>query len=179
MAAVYLYAEPITTRGFVFMDTPGYDPVSMTGLVTGGCNIVVFTTGRGSVYGCKPAPCIKVATNTTLYNWMAEDMDINCGIMLEGTPIATVGRRDLRRGDRSRRIGKRSKSELSGARWRRVPPWIVEPVMSAGDRALAAGAGELGHAADELSVASRRTEAASGRIRDGERERQRSRRRSG
>jgi altronate dehydratase len=76
LAAVYGYAEPITTSGFCFMDTPGYDPVSMTGLVTGGCNVGVFTTGRGSVYGCKPAPCIKVATNSTLYNWMIEDMDI-------------------------------------------------------------------------------------------------------
>jgi len=77
LMAVYQYAEPITASGFCFMDTPGYDPVSMTGLVAGGCNVAVFTTGRGSVYGCKPTPCIKVATNSPLYNWMAEDMDIN------------------------------------------------------------------------------------------------------
>src|SRR6266702_1410913 len=74
LAAVYHYAEPVTGTGFCFMDTPGYDPVSMTGLVAGGCNVAVFTTGRGSVYGCKPAPSIKVATNTALYNWMPEDM---------------------------------------------------------------------------------------------------------
>src|SRR5207245_1991654 len=66
LAAVYHYAEPITASGFCYMDTPGYDPVSMTGLVCGGCNIGVFTTGRGRVYGCKPTPCIKVATNPTL-----------------------------------------------------------------------------------------------------------------
>src|SRR6185436_17206699 len=75
LSAVYRYAEPITTPGFCFMDTPGYDPVSMTGLVAGGCNIAVFTTGRGSVYGCKPTPCIKVATNSPLYEWMSDDMD--------------------------------------------------------------------------------------------------------
>src|SRR5947209_19629145 len=77
LVAVYQYAEPVTASGFCFMDTPGYDPVSMTGLVAGGCNVAVFTTGRGSVYGCKPTPCIKVATNTPLYQWMEEDMDLN------------------------------------------------------------------------------------------------------
>ncbi|MBI3418097.1 MAG: altronate dehydratase, partial [Verrucomicrobia bacterium] len=79
LAAVYKYAEQVTATGLCFMDTPGFDPVSMTGLIAGGCNIGVFTTGRGSVYGCKPTPCIKVATNTTLFNWMNEDMDINAG----------------------------------------------------------------------------------------------------
>src|SRR5205085_5087636 len=94
LAAVYHYAEPILTKGFCFMDTPGYDPVSMTGLVAGGCNIGVFTTGRGSVYGCKPAPCIKVATNSALYRWMEEDMDLNAGTILEGTEtVEQVGRR--------------------------------------------------------------------------------------
>src|SRR5262245_16969685 len=96
LAAVYHYAEPITTAGFCFMDTPGFDPVSMTGLVCGGCNIGVFTTGRGSVYGCKPTPCIKVATNTPLYRWMEEDMDINAGTILDGTEtVEQVGRRIL------------------------------------------------------------------------------------
>src|SRR4029077_11844953 len=85
LMAVYDYAEPITTPGFCFMNTPGFDPVSMTGLVAGGCNVAVFTTGRGSVYGAKPTPCIKVATNTALYNWMEEDMDINAGTILDGT----------------------------------------------------------------------------------------------
>ncbi|MCI0534065.1 MAG: altronate dehydratase family protein, partial [Verrucomicrobiales bacterium] len=94
LAAVYEYAEQIKGPGFCFMDTPGYDPVSMTGLVAGGCNLGVFTTGRGSVYGCKPAPCIKVATNTPLYNWMRDDMDINAGTILDGSEtVEQVGRR--------------------------------------------------------------------------------------
>ena len=71
-------------KGFVVMDTPGYDPVSMTGIVAGGANVLVFTTGRGSVFGCKPAPSIKVATNTPMYEHMIDDMDINAGVILDG-----------------------------------------------------------------------------------------------
>ena len=78
------YAEPITAKGFVFMDTPGYDPVAATGQVAGGANLVCFTTGRGSVFGCKPAPSIKLATNTPMYQRMTDDMDINCGTILDG-----------------------------------------------------------------------------------------------
>ncbi|WP_278236404.1 altronate dehydratase family protein [Isoptericola sp. AK164] len=85
LAAVYEYAEPITDRGFTFMDTPGYDPVSVTGLVAGGANVVVFTTGRGSVFGCRPTPSIKVATNTPMYERMSEDMDVNAGRIVDGT----------------------------------------------------------------------------------------------
>ena len=76
---VLRYAEPVTKRGFVFMDTPGYDPVAATGQVAGGANLVCFTTGRGSVFGCKPAPSIKLATNTPMYKRMEDDMDVNCG----------------------------------------------------------------------------------------------------
>ena len=90
------YAEPVTAKGFVVMDTPGYDPVSMTGIVAGGANVLVFTTGRGSVFGCKPAPSIKVATNTPMYEHMIDDMDINAGVILDGTPVEEVGRRDFR-----------------------------------------------------------------------------------
>ncbi len=72
-------------QGFVFMDTPGYDPVSVTGLVAGGANVVVFTTGRGSVFGCRPTPSIKVATNTATYTRMTEDMDVNAGRIVDGT----------------------------------------------------------------------------------------------
>ena len=79
------YADPVTARGFVFMDTPGYDPVSATGQVAGGANLICFTTGRGSVYGCKPSPSIKLATNTPLYERMTDDMDINCGEIVDGT----------------------------------------------------------------------------------------------
>src|SRR5258705_1239210 len=79
MTDVFLYGEPITTRGFVFMDTPGHDPVPITGPVAARCNLICFTTGRGSVFGCKPVPSIKLATNSLMYRYMEEDMDINCG----------------------------------------------------------------------------------------------------
>ena len=85
LTEVYEYAEPITAKGFCFMDTPGYDPVSVTGLVAGGANVVVFTTGRGSVFGCRPTPSIKLATNTEMFERMSEDMDINCGRIVDGT----------------------------------------------------------------------------------------------
>ena len=85
MSAVYEYAEQITEKGFGFMDTPGYDPVSVTGLVAGGSTVVCFTTGRGSVFGCKPTPSIKLATNTPMFERMSEDMDINCGRIIDGT----------------------------------------------------------------------------------------------
>lgn len=92
--AVYEYAEPVTEQGFVFMDTPGYDPVAVTGQVAGGCNIVCFTTGRGSVSGWKPSPTIKIATNTVMYEHMKEDMDINCGDIVGGTDtINAAGKR--------------------------------------------------------------------------------------
>jgi galactarate dehydratase len=84
LEAVYEYAEPINQTGFVFMDTPGYDPVAVTGQVAGGCNVIVFTTGRGSVSGFKPAPCIKVATNSEMYEHMQDDMDVNCGGIVTG-----------------------------------------------------------------------------------------------
>ena len=81
---VVQYAEAVTGKGFVFMDTPGYDPVAATGQVAGGANLVCFTTGRGSVFGCKPAPSIKLATNTPMFTRMEDDMDVNCGTVLDG-----------------------------------------------------------------------------------------------
>lgn len=94
LEAVYEYAEIIDRTGFVFMDTPGYDPVAVTGQLAGGCNILVFTTGRGSVSGFKPAPTLKVATNNQLYEHMSEDMDINCGDIVAGTEtIEEAGKR--------------------------------------------------------------------------------------
>lgn len=129
LAAVYKYAEPITASGFCFMDTPGFDPVSMTGLVTGGCNVGVFTTGRGSVYGCKPAPCIKVATNTTLYQWMEEDMDLNAGTILDGTE--TVEQVGLRIFEKIISVagGEKTKSELAGIGDEEFAPWILGPTF--------------------------------------------------
>lgn len=129
LAAVYNYAEPIRSSGFCFMDTPGYDPVSMTGLVAGGCNIAVFTTGRGSVYGCKPAPCIKVATNTTLYQWMEEDMDINAGTILDGSEdVHAVGRRIFEK-LLAVASGEKTKSELAGIGDEEFAPWQLGPTF--------------------------------------------------
>ena len=92
LCGVYQYAEPIRSKGFVFMDSPGYDPCSITGQVASGANIVCFTTGRGSVYGCKPAPSLKLATNTVMFERMNEDMDINCGVVVDaGEAIGDVG----------------------------------------------------------------------------------------
>jgi altronate hydrolase len=129
LAAVYQYAEPIVTTGFCFMDTPGYDPVSMTGLVAGGCNVAVFTTGRGSVYGCKPTPCIKVATNSALFNWMSEDMDINAGTILDGTEtVEQVGQRIFEK-IISVASGEKTRSELAGMGDEEFAPWQLGPIF--------------------------------------------------
>jgi altronate hydrolase len=129
LAAVYEYAEPVVTPGFGFMDTPGYDPVSMTGLVAGGCNVGVFTTGRGSVYGCKPAPCIKVATNTPLFHWMEEDMDINAGTILDGTEkVEQVGMRIFEK-IIAVASGEKTKSELAGIGDEEFAPWQIGPTL--------------------------------------------------
>src|SRR3954453_5253249 len=108
------YAEPVTKRGFVFMDTPGYDPVSATGQVAGGANMICFTTGRGSCFGCKPSPSLKLATNTPMYNRMVEDMDINCGEIMDGrASVEEVGERIFQL-ILETASGKRSKSEELG-----------------------------------------------------------------
>jgi len=129
LAAVYQYAEEINTPGFCFMDTPGFDPVSMTGLITGGCNIGVFTTGRGSVYGCKPTPCIKVATNTPLFMHMTEDMDINAGTILDGTEtVQQVGQRIFEK-IIAVASGEKTKSELAGIGDEEFAPWQLGPTL--------------------------------------------------
>lgn len=128
MTDVLLYAEPIQTKGFVVMDTPGYDPVSMTGIVAGGANVCVFTTGRGSVYGCKPAPCIKVATNTPLYERMISDMDINAGTILNGVPMETVGA-EIFEEILAVASGKKTKSEINGAGEEEFAPWHIGPTL--------------------------------------------------
>jgi altronate hydrolase len=94
---VVQYAEPVTVHGLVFMDTPGYDPVSATGQVAGGANLICFTTGRGSTYGCKPTPSIKLATNSAMYERMRMDMDFNAGEIIDGTlGVAEAGERLFR-----------------------------------------------------------------------------------
>lgn len=129
LLAVYRYAEEVRARGFSFMDTPGYDPVSMTGLVAGGCNVAVFTTGRGSVYGCKPTPCLKVATHTPLFEWMHDDMDENAGTILDGTnTVEAVGLRLFER-IVAMASGERTKSELAGVGDEEFAPWILGPVF--------------------------------------------------
>ncbi len=128
LQAVYHYAEPVTTRGFVFMDTPGYDPVSATGQVAGGANIMCFTTGRGSAYGNKPCPSIKLATNTAIYNQMVEDMDINCGDVIEGVSLETKGEEIFRK-ILSVASGERTKSEDLGYGENEYVPWYIGAVM--------------------------------------------------
>src|SRR5207244_7646196 len=125
---VVQYAEPVTAKGFVVMDTPGYDPVSMTGIVAGGANVLVFTTGRGSVFGCKPAPSIKVATNTPLYNHMLGDMDINAGRVLEGASVAEVGEEIFER-ILATASGEKTKSEMSGVGEEEFAPWSIGPTL--------------------------------------------------
>lgn len=118
------YAERITKRGFIHMDTPGFDPVSATGQVAGGCNLVVFTTGRGSAFGFKPAPSIKIATNSTLYARQEPDMDINAGKMLDGVSLEAMG---LEIFDHILRVasGEQSKSEADGIGEEEFNPWIL------------------------------------------------------
>ncbi|TCK32672.1 altronate hydrolase [Paraburkholderia sp. BL8N3] len=129
LTEVYEYAQPITARGLVFMDTPGYDPVSATGQVAGGANLICFTTGRGSAYGCAPAPSVKLATNTALWQRQSDDIDLNCGEVLEGrATIEQLGRvlfellLDVASGNRSR-------SELHGYGQNEFVPWQISAIM--------------------------------------------------
>ena len=128
LRGVYRYAEQVDAKGFCFMDTPGYDPVSVTGQVAGGCNIVTFTTGRGSAYGCKPSPSIKLATNSDMYNRMSEDMDINCGDVLDGVALEDKGREIFAHILRVA-SGEKSKSEALGYGDNEFVPWQVGAVM--------------------------------------------------
>ena len=120
---VYKYAEPITRHGFVFMDTPGYDPVSVTGQVAGGANLICFTTGRGSCFGCKPAPSLKLATNTPMFNRMADDMDINCGAILDGGASVEEMGKQIFELILKTASGQRSRSELLGYGEDEFAPW--------------------------------------------------------
>ena len=126
---VYEYAEPVTAKGLVFMDTPGYDPVSATGQVAGGANMIVFTTGRGSAYGCAPSPSLKLATNSTLWQRQEEDIDLNCGEIADGgATIPATGERlfELMLATAS---GAKSKSELHGYGQSEFVPWALGAVM--------------------------------------------------
>ena len=129
LCGVYRYGEAIDSHGFVFMDSPGYDPCSITGQVASGANIVCFTTGRGSVYGCKPAPSLKLATNSAMFQRMDEDMDINCGAVVdEGLSIGEMGERIFRR-ILEVASGSPTKSEALGFGDDEFVPWQIGAVM--------------------------------------------------
>ena len=129
LQAVYEYAEPVKARGFVYMDTPGYDPVSATGQVAGGANLICFTTGRGSAYGCAPSPSLKLATNTALWQRQEEDMDINCGEIVDGgVSIAEMGQRIFEM-MLAAASGEPTKSERHGYGQNEFVPWQVGAVM--------------------------------------------------
>ncbi len=129
LQAVYEYAEPVATHGFVYMDTPGYDPVSATGQVAGGANLICFTTGRGSAYGCAPAPSLKIATNTALWQRQEDDMDINCGSIVDGTVSVQQMGQAIFDAVLACASGAPSKSELHGYGQSEFVPWQVGAVM--------------------------------------------------
>lgn len=126
--AVYLYGERVREKGLVMMDTPSYDPPSVTGMVAGGANMIVFTTGRGSVFGLKPVPSIKVASNSPLYEHMLDDMDINAGVILEGESVEAVGQQILEE-IIAVASGKKTKSELQGVGEEEFIPWVLGPMQ--------------------------------------------------
>jgi altronate hydrolase len=129
LVAVYEYAEAVAAKGFVYMDTPGYDPVSATGQVAGGANMIVFTTGRGSAYGCAPAPSLKLSTNTALWVRQEEDIDLNCGEIVDGNAtVAETGER-LFRLMLDTASGTKSKSERHGYGQSEFVPWYLGAVM--------------------------------------------------
>jgi len=129
LVEVYEYAEAVNAKGFVYMDTPGYDPVSATGQVAGGANMICFTTGRGSAYGCAPSPSLKLATNTTLWNRQEEDIDINCGEIVDGSStVESMGERFFRL-ILETASGAKTKSELHGYGQNEFVPWYLGAVM--------------------------------------------------
>jgi altronate hydrolase len=122
---VYRYAEPVDRKGLVFMDTPGFDPCSATGQIAGGANMILFTTGRGSMFGAKPVPSVKLATNTPMYQRLTEDMDINCGEILDGTASMDDMAQAIFRYTLEVASGQRTKSELLGLGDHEFVPWNI------------------------------------------------------
>ncbi|TWT58527.1 D-galactarate dehydratase [Thalassoglobus neptunius] len=129
LRAVYEYAERVREKGFVIMDTPGYDPPSVTGMVAGGANLVVFTTGRGSCFGCKPVPTIKVATNSLMYHRMVDDMDLNAGRILDGEATVEQVGEELFEMLIAVASGEQTKSEQQGIGDEEFCPWTPGPVF--------------------------------------------------
>ncbi len=128
LEAVYEYAEPVTQKGFVVMDSPGFDPASVTGMVAGGANLIAFTTGRGSCFGFKPTPSFKIASNSSLYNRLPDDMDFNAGQVVEGRTVDEVGE-DLFQALLETASGKKTCSEQIGIGDEEFVPWLVGPVL--------------------------------------------------
>ena len=128
LAEVYQYAEPVTAKGLVVMDTPGFDPVSVTGIIAGGAQVMVFTTGRGSCFGCKPTPSIKVASNTPMYERMQGDMDIDAGKILSGRSIEETGH-EIFEEILAVASGKKTKSEQHGIGQEEFVPWNIGPTL--------------------------------------------------
>ena len=129
LTGVYKYAEPVTAKGFVFMDSPGYDPASVTGQIASGCNLVTFTTGRGSAFGSKPAPTIKLATNSDMYERLKSDMDINAGkIISDGASVKDVGEEIFQTLLRVA-SGERTLSESQGLGDYEFVPWQIGATM--------------------------------------------------
>ena len=129
LADVFEFAQPVATRGLVFMDTPGYDPVSATGQVAGGANLICFTTGRGSAYGCAPSPSLKFSTNTALWQRQAEDIDLDCGAIVEGTDTVQACGERIFQLMLETASGRKSKSELHGYGQNEFVPWQLGAVM--------------------------------------------------
>ncbi|NEX61255.1 UxaA family hydrolase [Noviherbaspirillum galbum] len=122
---VYEYAEPVRARGLVFMDTPGYDPISATGQVAGGANLICFTTGRGSAYGCAPSPSLKIATNNALWERQQDDMDLNCGTILTGEATIQEKGAELFQLMLDTASGRHSRSEMHGYGQNEFVPWQI------------------------------------------------------
>jgi altronate hydrolase len=128
LEAVYEYGHQVTTRGLAVMDSPGFDPASVTGKVAGGSNLVMFTTGRGSCFGCKPTPVIKIASNSRLFETMREDMDLNAGVVVEGEDLQTVGDQFF---EFALEVasGRKTASELLDVGDYEFIPWTVGPTV--------------------------------------------------
>ncbi|MBU6493853.1 MAG: UxaA family hydrolase [Burkholderiales bacterium] len=129
LMGVYRYAEPVDTHGLVFMDAPGYDPMGATGQIASGANLVVFTTGRGSCFGAKPAPSIKVATNTPMFNRMRDDMDVNCGDIMDGGATVMQKGEEIFHAILRVASGEQSKSEALGVGDEEFVPWMIGAQM--------------------------------------------------
>jgi altronate hydrolase len=124
LSAVYEYAQPIDAHGLVFMDSPGFDPMSVTGQVASGANLIAFTTGRGSTFGCKPVPSLKLATNTPIYRRMRDDMDINCGDIVDGEMSIAEKGHEILEALIALASGEPSASERLGFGEAEFAPWV-------------------------------------------------------